>query len=117
MIDKDLLNFNMGTILGSNTDSGGYTYFYLNNHNAEGIPIDMFYLYSISSNDYDLKYQFNKRCPFLFNSMEWSSHFFVCPDTFLHIRMGSNWSKHPRYADMIAEVNLFFSELLNSSNH
>ncbi len=110
--EREQLSFNMGQILGNDTDSGGYSYFYLRNHMSIGKPISMYYLWEISPAVSTLKALFNEKCPLLFNSQEWSSHFFIQNDSFLHIRMGSNWSNHPNYKKMMQEVTSCFDELL-----
>jgi hypothetical protein len=109
MPEKERLNFNMGTILGHNTDSGGYTYFYLRDYESRGISISMHYLHDTNS---PLKEGFSGKCPLLFNTPSWSPHYFIDKEIFLHIRMGSNWSKNPLYAKMMAEVFFLFDRLL-----
>ncbi len=113
MPEKESLDFNMGTILGTNTDSGGYTHFYLRDYASLGSEIPRYYLWNTSS---DLKNRFVNQCPLLFSSMEWESHYFIEKETFLHIRMGSNWSKHPNYPRMIQEIRTLFETLLSPSN-
>lgn len=109
MPEKERLNFNLGTILGNNTDSGGFTYFYLRDYRSLGKSIPIHYLYNTSS---PLKEKFGNQCPLLFNSVSWSSHYFIDKETFLHIRMGSNWSKNSDYSKMIGEVNFLLDHLL-----
>ncbi len=110
MNEKESLNFNLGFIQGIRTDSGGYTYHYLEKYRNEGKLIPKFYLWATPSK---LKDRFANKCEMLFHSIEWSSYYFVEPETFFHIRMGSNWAKHPFYNQMIKEVNLFLDELLS----
>jgi hypothetical protein len=112
MPEKERLDFNMGTILETNTDSGGYTYFYLLHYHSLGKELPKYYLYEIPS---PLRERFGSDYPLLFNSEEWRSHCFVEKDTFLHIRMGSNWSKHPKYTQMTEELTSLFDRLLNDS--
>lgn len=109
--EKEKIDFNLGTILGTNTDSGGYTYFYLLDHAPLGKEIPRYYLWETSS---DLKNRFGDQYPLLFNSTEWLSHFFLEKDTFLHMRMGSNWSLHPKYSEMRQELDSFFHQLLKA---
>lgn len=112
MPEKSHLNFNMGTILGNNTDSGGYTYFYLLNHKNIGKIVSSCYLHDTPSL---IKDQFISNCPTLFTSKSWRAHYFIDKELFLHIRMGSNWSNNPDYPKMMAEVNFLFDKLLNKS--
>lgn len=109
MPEKELLNFNLGTILGNNTDSGGFTYFYLWDHRSLGKPFPKYYCFATSS---DIKERYFSLSPLLFTSVEWSSHYFIDKDLFLHIRMGSNWSKHPNYRQIRQEVETLFDALL-----
>jgi hypothetical protein len=60
----------------------------------------------------DLKSRFSSQYPLIFNSTEWLSHCFLEKDTFLHIRMGSNWSHHLKYPQMREEIDAFFQTLL-----
>ena len=106
---KERLNFNMGSILEIFTDAGGYTYFYLQDYGFLGKEMTQYYLFNTSSN---LKIRFGDQYPLLFNSKEWLSHYFIEPDTFLHLRMGSNWSHHSKYTQMREELDAFFQELL-----
>lgn len=110
MPEKEQLDFNLGTILENHTDSGGFTYFYLLDYASLGSEMPQYYLYNTHS---DLKHCFGDQFPLLFNSSEWSSHFFLEKDAFLHIRMGSNWSQHSKYPQMMQEVEAFFESLLN----
>ena len=109
MPDKETLNFNLGSILGNRTDSGGYTYFYLLKHDNLGTRIPRFWLSDTPS---DLKNRFLDNCPTLMGSKSWGSHFFIEKDLFLHIRMGSNWSKDPDYPKIKQEVEFLFDRLL-----
>jgi hypothetical protein len=109
MPEKERLDFNMGTILGTNTDSGGYTYFYLRDYENLGREISIHYLFETPSL---LKAKFADRCPLLFTSDSWRSHYFIEKEAFLHIRMGSNWSNNPLYPNMINEVTFLFDQLL-----
>ncbi len=109
MPEKDNLNFNMGTISGVRTDSGGYTHFYLTKHRSLGNQIPIHYLWETEC---PLKDTFMNYCPLLFTSQEWASHYFLQPEAFLHIRMGSNWSKDPKYAQMNREFIYLFERLL-----
>lgn len=109
MPEKERLNFNLGAIMGVNTDSGGYTHFYLQDHKDKGKIIPIHYLYNTPS---PLKERFRADYPRLFNSENWSSHYFIGPEAFLHIRMGSNWSNNSQYSKMIKEVRHFFDHLL-----
>ncbi len=109
MPEKEQFDFNLGSILGARTDSGGYTYFYLQDYAFLGQEVATYYLCETPS---DLKIRFDDRYPLLFHSTEWGSHYFMAQDTFLHLRMGSNWSRHPKYAQMRKELDCFFQELL-----
>ncbi len=109
MPKKETLNFNMGVILGSQTDSGGYTYFYLREQLRLGKQIPFYYLWMSAS---PLKDRYQAQCPLLFGSSEWGSHYFMEEETFLHIRMGSNWSGNPKYNQMRKEIEYLFEELL-----
>lgn len=109
MPEKESLDFNLGTILGSRTDSGGQTYHYLKKYKFMGQQISMLPLWFYNT---PLKTAFSTDCPLLFNSQEWRSHYFAGQEAFLHIRMGSNWSNHPRYNDMRREISHLFNELL-----
>jgi hypothetical protein len=111
MPEKERLNFNMGSVLGMRTDSGGFSYFYLRDYDHLGAKIVKYYLWNTTT---DLKERFSKQCPLMFSSKEWSSHFFLEKDTFLHIRMGSNWSHHPNYGQMKKEISLLFDSLLET---
>lgn len=111
MSDKEQLDFNLGTILETRTDSGGYTYFYLLGHASSGSEMLKYYLWDTPS---ALKDRFGDQYPLLFNSREWSSHCFLAKDAFLHIRMGSNWSQHPKYAQMKQEISSLFETLLSN---
>lgn len=109
MPEKELLSFNLGTILGNRTDSGGYSYFYLCDHGCLGSEMARYYLCNTPSK---LKERFCNRCPLLFTSRRWSSHWFIGNELFLHIRMGSNWSKDPSYPEMKREIEILFKTLL-----
>jgi hypothetical protein len=113
MPEKERLDFNMGTILEINTDSGGYTYFYLRDYAFLGKEMSKYYLFDTFSN---LKNRWGHKYPLMFNSREWSSHCFLKKDAFLHIRMGSNWSNHPKYPQMKREIISLFERLLNESS-
>jgi hypothetical protein len=112
MPEKERLDFNMGTILETHTDSGGYTYFYLRDYAFLGKEMAKYYLCETSSK---LKNRFGYQYPLMFNSAEWASHYFIEKDTFLHIRMGSNWSRHPKYSQMREELTSFFERLLHEN--
>lgn len=109
MPDKESLNFNMGAIKGANTDSGGFTHFYLQKYGELGKSILVHYLYNTPSL---LKEKFVNFCPTLFTSKNWSAHYFIDKEIFLHIRMGSNWSNDSNYSNMIKEVSFLFDQLL-----
>lgn len=109
MPEKERLDFNMGTILGNNTDSGGYTYFYLRDYKDLGRTIPIKNLHETNSL---LKEQFIDRCPQLFTSEKWRSHYFIDKEVFLHIRMGSNWSGDRDYNKVMDEVIFLFDQLL-----
>jgi len=109
MPKKETLNFNMGLLYGVQTDSGGYTYFYLHDYFHLGKQIPCEYLWTGSS---PLKECYSAQCPLLFGSSEWGSHYFMGKETFLHIRMGSNWSANPKYLQMRKEIEYLFEELL-----
>lgn len=109
MPEKERLNFNLGFILGNVTDSGGYSYFYLQDYAPLGKKIDKFFLFNTES---EQKKKFGSLCPLLFNSENWGSHYFMEPDQFLHIRMGSNWSNHPDYDHIKRDVDTLFTNLL-----
>ena len=109
MPEKERLNFNLGTILGNNTDSGGYTYFYLKDYVHLGKSLSKYYLAKTPS---PLKDRYLPLCPLLFTSEEWGSHCFIEKDLFLHIRMGSNWSLHPNYEQIRHDVGMLFDTLL-----
>ncbi len=113
MPEKERLNFNLGTILGHRTDSGGYTYFYLQDYQHLGTEFPAYYLFNTPSK---LKDRFSAKCPLLFNSEQWASHSFIGKELFLHIRMGSNWSKDPKFADMMEEIDTLFKELLETES-
>ena len=110
MPEKERLDFNMGTVRGVHTDSGGYTYFYLLDYASLGKEMSRSYLWATSSN---LKDRFGAQCPLVFSSEEWLVHYFLEKDTFLHMRMGSNWSKHPKYFQMKQELSSLFETLLS----
>jgi len=109
MPEKKRIDFNMGPIQKILTDSGGYTYYYLKDFSSLGLEMPKYYLHSTNS---DFKDRFGYQYPLLFNSSEWSTHYFLEKDTFLHMRMGSNWSKHPKYQQMKQEIASFFDQLL-----
>lgn len=109
MPDKGRLDFNLGTVLGNNTDSGGFSHFYLREFRHLGKKIPKYYLFD---NDSPLKKKYLSLCPYLFTSEDWSSHCFIEKDLFLHIRMGSNWSKHAQYGHMRQEIETLFEALL-----
>lgn len=109
MPEKERLDFNMGTILDIPTDSGGYTYYYLLDYAHLGSQIPRYCLHNTPSK---IKDHFSAACPLMFHSIEWSSHYFLKPETFLHIRMGSNWSNHPKYSQMTQEIHTLFESLL-----
>lgn len=111
MPEKERLDFNLGTIQGTRTDSGGYTHFYLLDYAFLGSEIPKYYLFQTSS---DLKDRFGVEYPLLFNSEEWAAHYFLRKDAFLHMRMGSNWSQHPNYPEMKRELTSFFERLLST---
>lgn len=113
MPDKEKLDFNMGTILGTHTDSGGHTFFYLRDHHSLGKEIPCYHLWNHST---PLKTAFISKCPLLFSSSEWGSHYFLKEETFLHIRMGSNWSLHPKYTQMKKEMEFLFEEILKPTD-
>lgn len=110
MSEKESLSFNMGTIAGVNTDTGGYTYYYLQDHKSEGKELPIYYLYEEST---AFKDRHIEHCPLLFTSQEWSSHSFIENDLFLHLRMGSNWSSHPHYKQIKTEIETLFEALLS----
>lgn len=112
MPEKNRLNFNMGTIHGNNTDSAGYTYFYLRDYADLGRSVPIYYLYETPS---PLREKFINYCPLLFTSESWGSHYFIDQEVFLHIRMGSNWSKNSNYSKMINEVTFLFDQLLSDT--
>lgn len=109
MPKKESLNFNMGTISGYNTDSGGYTHFYLQNYKNLGQPISEYPLYYMDS---PLKQNFLDACTLLFTSRSWGSNYFVDKDIFLHLRMGSNWSNDSDYQQIKNEAFDLFDKLL-----
>jgi hypothetical protein len=110
MPENETVNFNLGTILGNNTDSGGFTYFYLQKYRSLGRRFPKHYFFETSSK---LKERYLSLCPLLFTSQEWSSHCFIERDLFLHIRMGSNWSRHAHYRQIREEIETLFDTLLN----
>lgn len=114
MPEKENLNFNMGKIGGEPTDSGGFTYFYLQKHKE--LAKTMF-RHSFYDNSSPLKTQFINTCHTLFTMTEWKTHYFIdnCfsnKETFLHLRMGSNWSAHSAYQIIINEMTFLFDQLL-----
>lgn len=109
MPEKERLDFNFGTILGNNTDSGGFSHFYLKDYRGLGKQMPKYYLFATDS---ELKNKYISLCPYLFTSEDWSSHCFIEKDLFLHIRMGSNWSKHAQYGHMRKEIETLFEILL-----
>ncbi len=109
MTNKDQLNFNLGMIGQHRTDSGGYTYYYLRDHVADGKEMAIYHLHSTSSK---FKTLFESVCPLLFHSKSWGSYYLIEKDLFLHIRMGSNWSNDTRYPQMKAEVATFLDSIL-----
>lgn len=113
MPQKECLNFNMGNISGYNTDSGGYTHFYLNDHNTFGKVMPVHFL---SNTDSLLKEKFKNACPLLFTSKKWGSHYFINKDLFLHLRMGSNWSNSNDYPQMKTETTFLLDQLLYDKN-
>lgn len=108
MPEKERLNFNMGTILGNNTDAAGYTHFYLRDYKHLGRMVGIYYL---CDTDSSLKEKFIEHCPLLFTSRAWSSHYFIDKELFFHIRMGSNWSKDSNYPKMVKEVTFLLDHL------
>lgn len=110
--DKESFNFNMGIIDGYATDSAGFTHFYLQKHFLEGRVIPVLFLWGTTEYNSYLKKMYDQKYSMLFNLREWSSHFFIEEDSFLHIRMGSNWANHPHYKRMMFEVNCLFNDLL-----
>lgn len=113
MADKESLDFNMGTIEGTNTDAGGFTHFYFQKHKELGKTIPIHYLYNTPSS---LKQKFVNFCPTLFTSETWSAHYFIDKEIFLHIRMGSNWSNDSNYSNMMNDVSFVFNQLLGKHN-
>ncbi len=111
MLEKESLNFNFGTISGNDTDSGGFTHFYLVNHGSSGKTVPKYYLFDTPS---ELKDRYQSGSPLLFTSQEWSSHSFIDKDLFLHIRMGSNWSKHKNYLQIRRDIETLFNSLLDN---
>lgn len=111
MAEKESLNFNMGIIKGNRTDSGGFTHFYLQKYREFGKSISVQYLHNTPS---PLKQKFVNFCPTLFTSESWSTHYFIDKETFLHIRMGSNWSRDSRYSHMMNDVKFLFYQLLST---
>lgn len=109
MPEKEKLNFNLGVIQGVRTDSGGFTHFYLKEFKKLGKAIPVYHLFTTPS---PLKEKFINVCPLLFTSKAWGSHYFIDPELFLHIRMGSNWAKHRDYPKMMKEVTFFMNQLL-----
>ena len=113
MPEKDTLNFNLGTIEGNNTDSGGFTYFYLKKYRDLGQKI--FAVHSFYDDTSPLKQKFINVCPILFTMISWGTHYFINDETFLHLRMGSNWSRHHFYQDILNEMSLLFDQLLKDN--
>ena len=105
MLEKEGLDFNLGIVEGNRTDSGGFTHFYLQKYRALGKIMSIHYLHDSSS---PLKEKFIGECSMLFTMKEWGSHYFIGKEIFLHLRMGSNWSKHSYYNHMINEMTFLF---------
>ena len=112
MPEKESLDFNLGVIKGNRTDSGGFTHFYLQKYRNLGKVISTHYFYD---NNSSLNKKFITTCPLLFTATEWGSYYFVDKETFLHLRMGSNWSRHNSYYNIVNEMAFFFNQLLQDS--
>jgi hypothetical protein len=112
MPEKESLDFKLGVIEGNRTDSGGFTHFYLKKYRNLGKIISIHYLYNTASS---LKEKFVDECPLLFTAVDWSTHYFIDKETFLHLRMGSNWSKHSAYQSIVSEMTFLFDQLLKNN--
>jgi len=117
MPEKENLNFNFGTIEANRTDSGGFTHFYLKKYRDLGKIIFRHCFYDDVS---PLKKKFLNECPVLFTMKEWKTHYFIDNDfvdkeTFLHLRMGSNWSQNSAYSSVINEMTFLFDQLLQDN--
>ena len=118
MPENYTMDFNLGPIEGINTDSGGKTYYYLKKYGEYGLKRYELNLFTLKSHvysenfDYPITFldQFVFKYPLLFDE-PWRCHTLMDQKLF-HLRMGSNWSCHPEYENMLATTFAFLTEIL-----